>query len=1208
MDTDTPAPAPQPVAAPAASPRFLQRIAGYPAPVQAALRAELTDASLITFLRVLHDSDPDAGALPSAGGDAVLADSMLSRLITSRRFLARAQDFLTGLASGSRAGLADFVQTTLWPLADPDAPYACKMAEALAADPRGPVAEVLAPLAEIVALARRLGPAPLTGLRLAEMIRQAGAGGDGALLNAVMAGLGLALRFEAGGKTAPLSAPAQAAVRLLMAPTALNAEDLAALQAIDQAAGHMAGLTGLRAPRPLGLQLTGPAAPLWADLAAAGLVTPLAEDDPADGPLLRLPGAVVLSPVALAWLATLDLPGGAVAIAAERRAVQTGWALHIVGHIADDPRAEVVGLWRDSAAATARPQAELVLAQSADSAGAQPGQTPGEAAETAHAAYAAYALVLRLHPDLPVAGYLNIDNCLVFDGLAALTTALAGAGGLLRRKPVVVIGPGSSTAPDHLITSATRFRAYGSACLVSPVAVTYDSAAAQLTLALPERDQLTLLSAAEASTLPLGLVLDQPAMVAEALALGLFTLTRGLAVCYRSPMPADDPGLGALQHRFASRPLSRAAQERLAQIGQPDHDYLAAHAAAAHWSVEPLVAEIQHDHQRLRSRLASFLADPRPGPATQVLKHLSLRSKEALTLAPQIDAFALRLSESPEILLDLAPDHLIALFEIARHCASADQVAANLAVSATALCDKDIGVIIPLFELLACCLPPADLLVVLSCCAKVRAKNRRQMFRIAECIRRYGSEALMVQYLALVRQEDPATLDEQAFIRCFQAVLGSSRLGAVQAVLGRPTLRAIAATVPFADRFKAAVLAGDRDEMQRLVSDPIADFIPWVDGLRALSNELRLLARPDRAFDIPGISGLYRRKLAAITFADTVTLRTLADQGFLDGGTDLDVIGRQLLGDATALNRFVARAFDGSATPPFTLEGATTAEVFANAQAGLAGLAPGSAPGSAEGPLVSVIMSAFNPDIALMRLAVQSVLAQTHAATELFVVDDASEPAASAAIRDLLDSFPAADRARLHYRRVAVNSGPYVGRNLALAEARGAFIAIHDADDWAHPARLQAQLAAFAESPELRLVTSPHLRIDRFGGVQMEAGFTVFGDGPMTSLFRREVFDQIGDFANVRSRGDVEMRERLRSYYGGHALVELAMPCMLCFADSATLSQKTKAEAAEYLQIFRTNISRKRDFSMLRRDNLPLGAEHRLVVPMPLRPPVETPA
>jgi glycosyltransferase involved in cell wall biosynthesis len=249
--------------------------------------------------------------------------------------------------------------------------------------------------------------------------------------------------------------------------------------------------------------------------------------------------------------------------------------------------------------------------------------------------------------------------------------------------------------------------------------------------------------------------------------------------------------------------------------------------------------------------------------------------------------------------------------------------------------------------------------------------------------------------------------------------------------------------------------------------------------------------------------------------------------------------------------------------------------------------------------LVSVIISAFNPDLELFELALGSILAQSHKNIEVFVVDDASEIDVSAQLQAIC-----AAHKDVNYRRVPENSGPYIGRNLAIGEATGEFIAIQDADDWSHPQRLATQVAAFRASTAVQCVTCSHIRIDRAGQVQLEGGFAVTGDGPMTSMFRKSAFDSLGLFARVRSRGDIEMRERLISYFGRHALSELSQPMMLCLADSATLSQKTRNEKYEYLQLFRTNISSRVPLSALRRQGVPLGLDREIPVPLALRPPL----
>ena len=614
-----------------------------------------------------------------------------------------------------------------------------------------------------------------------------------------------------------------------------------------------------------------------------------------------------------------------------------------------------------------------------------------------------------------------------------------------------------------------------------------------------------------------------------------------------------------------------------------------------HWPLERLVAPILRRFTALRHSLASFVDDATPALASAVLRGIDVASPDALSLAAEIDAFALRLSERPDIILALPADQLMTYFTLARQAQQADRIAANLACYAQDICVKDVAYIVPFFELLACCLPRQRVLVVLAFVINGRSGNRKFLFRIAECLRRYGDESVMLLFLGMLQRNDPAALQEKAILRCFQALIGSEMAPALAATTHARLLADIAATVDFPTRFRQAVTAGDRGAVYRLAGEALEvssiEFVKLMDGLRSLSNELRALDLD--AITIPGQRGLHHRKLAAVVLSDRATLRELKAADYLSARTDINAIAHAILGDNAMLNEIVAERFAASTAHPIAIEGGSAEEVFANASRQLAaqGLP------KTTGPLVSVIVSAFNPDIPLLARSLPSLRDQTHAAVEVFLVDDASTAESSAAIQALVQSdFP-----EVKYRRLEANRGPYVGRNLAIAEAAGAFIAIQDADDWSHPERFALQVAAFAAQPTVQLVSTPHIRIDRFGAVQMEMDFTIFGDGPMTSMFRKSAFDQVGVFAEVRSRGDVEMRDRIQSYFGSQAIQILQAPPMLCFAASTTLSQKTKTENAEYLQIFRTQISRRRSLRNLRRDGLGLEAAHRTILPFPLR-------
>lgn len=104
----------------------------------------------------------------------------------------------------------------------------------------------------------------------------------------------------------------------------------------------------------------------------------------------------------------------------------------------------------------------------------------------------------------------------------------------------------------------------------------------------------------------------------------------------------------------------------------------------------------------------------------------------------------------------------------------------------------------------------------------------------------------------------------------------------------------------------------------------------------------------------------------------------------------------------------------------------------------------------------SVIVPAFNAAQSIAR-AISSALQQSETRIEVVVIDDASTDATA----DIVAGFARAD-ARVRLLRQAVNAGPGAARNHGIREARGAWIALLDADDAFAPDRL-VRLLALAE-------------------------------------------------------------------------------------------------------------------------------------------------
>ena len=105
---------------------------------------------------------------------------------------------------------------------------------------------------------------------------------------------------------------------------------------------------------------------------------------------------------------------------------------------------------------------------------------------------------------------------------------------------------------------------------------------------------------------------------------------------------------------------------------------------------------------------------------------------------------------------------------------------------------------------------------------------------------------------------------------------------------------------------------------------------------------------------------------------------------------------------------------------------------------------------------ISVIMPCHNA-AAFVEEAMSCVMNQTYPDVELIVVDDGStDGSAEYPARASPRSY--ADRASSCFFRIGM--GPYPARNLALAHARGGYVAFLDADDYWTPDALEKLAAA----------------------------------------------------------------------------------------------------------------------------------------------------
>lgn len=123
---------------------------------------------------------------------------------------------------------------------------------------------------------------------------------------------------------------------------------------------------------------------------------------------------------------------------------------------------------------------------------------------------------------------------------------------------------------------------------------------------------------------------------------------------------------------------------------------------------------------------------------------------------------------------------------------------------------------------------------------------------------------------------------------------------------------------------------------------------------------------------------------------------------------------------------------------------------------------------STDPPLFSVVTPVFDPPVPVLREAIDSVLAQTHADWELVLVDDHST---DEAVRRTLREYALRD-GRITVIERATNGHIVAASNDGLTAARGEFIVLLDHDDVLVPTALERNARVIAEDPAVDYVYS----------------------------------------------------------------------------------------------------------------------------------------
>ena len=177
--------------------------------------------------------------------------------------------------------------------------------------------------------------------------------------------------------------------------------------------------------------------------------------------------------------------------------------------------------------------------------------------------------------------------------------------------------------------------------------------------------------------------------------------------------------------------------------------------------------------------------------------------------------------------------------------------------------------------------------------------------------------------------------------------------------------------------------------------------------------------------------------------------------------------------------------------------------------------------------LVSVVVPAWNAQATLPE-TLMSVASQTYRNLEILMVDDGSDDSTGQVAAEFCRSDP---RARLIRKE---NGGVASARNRGIEEARGAWIAPIDADDFWHPEKLERQVRLFERSASsVGLVYNWFRKIDR-DGIVVEPPFAPLVEGRVlrdhlkwnfigngsTTLIRAKVLKDIRYSSALRAAGN----------------------------------------------------------------------------------------
>ncbi|MDG6099384.1 glycosyltransferase [Alteromonas sp. ZYF713] len=217
------------------------------------------------------------------------------------------------------------------------------------------------------------------------------------------------------------------------------------------------------------------------------------------------------------------------------------------------------------------------------------------------------------------------------------------------------------------------------------------------------------------------------------------------------------------------------------------------------------------------------------------------------------------------------------------------------------------------------------------------------------------------------------------------------------------------------------------------------------------------------------------------------------------------------------------------------------------------------------GPKVSILVPVFKAET-FIRVAINSLLAQTWTNIEIIAVDDCSPDDSFKILQEIAEKD-----SRLKVFKNEVNLGAYGTRNKALSLAGGDFITVHDSDDWSHPQMLEVQLGAMMSDPLLKVTCSMMARVHddmRFVLRPQRNNLDYVHRSYPSVLIRSKDLKQLGEWDGVSANADDEFVQRARILWGKDSVKDILTGVPLSFflvhENSLTQNKKTSLNSLTF--------------------------------------------